>query len=61
MKKITMGMLALLLIVGNTAFASGDNKSTKKAKKECTKPCKPSQCKDKKDCNKPCKPSQCKS
>jgi len=45
MKKILMGMIALMLITGNSAFASDKKKATK-AKTEC----KASDCKDKKDC-----------
>jgi uncharacterized protein YxeA len=62
MKKILMGMIALMVISGSTAFASNDTKAPKKAavKKECKAP---SACKDKKDCKdktactKVCKPT----
>jgi hypothetical protein len=62
MKKILMGMIALMLIAG-TSFASDKNKpaAKEKAKTACSK----TDCKDKKDCKaktactKPCKPSSC--
>jgi uncharacterized protein YxeA len=63
MKKILMGVLALMLVSGNTAFASDKTKKAKKAK--AVTECKASDCKDKKDCKdtkdcpKECKPSSC--
>jgi hypothetical protein len=62
MKKMIMGMIALMLISGG-AFASDNKKSAKKA--ETKKECKPADCKDKKDCKpapncaKVCKPASC--
>jgi uncharacterized protein YxeA len=59
MKQILMGMIALMLISGSSAFASDKNKPAKKAavKKECkVKDCK-TECKDKAECPKVCKPS----
>jgi hypothetical protein len=58
MKRIVMGILALMLI-GN-AFASDNKKpvakAKAKAKTECTSKCKdPKECTDPKDCKKPCK------
>ena len=53
-------MIALMLITGNSTFASDKNKSVKKAetKKECKADCKDKKdCKDKTDCPKTCKPS----
>jgi uncharacterized protein YxeA len=59
MKQILMGMIALMLISGSSAFASDKNKPAKKAavKKECkVQDCK-KECKDKAECPKTCKPS----
>ncbi len=59
-----MGILALTLISGSSAFASDKNKKAAKKAKSATE-CKASACKDKKDCKdmkdctKPCKPSSC--
>lgn len=58
-----MGILALTLISGTSAFASDKTKkAAKKAKAatECKAVCKDKKdCKDMKDCTKPCKPSSC--
>ena len=58
-----MGILALTLISGTSAFASDKTKKAKKAK--AATECKASACKDRKDCKdtkdcpKECKPSSC--
>ncbi len=53
MKKIMVGVIALMLLAGTTAYASDKKPAKKKAKAK--KECKISECKDKKDC----KPSDC--
>ncbi|MES2373886.1 MAG: hypothetical protein V4557_15005 [Bacteroidota bacterium] len=61
MKTIFAGIIALILIAGNSSFAAGDTKNNKQQteKKVCKTTCSKEK-KDCKSCSKTCKPSSCK-
>lgn len=61
MKTIFTGIIALILIAGNSSFAAGDKKTNKQQTEK--KMCKATCSKEKKDCqscSKTCKSSSCK-